>query len=89
MSLRKRPAHLPETVYKKIKADKAPEDVLNGLLDACAAVAAKADIDGAIDTYCRGKELCGPEVPLGAGERLSSGEYLPFGRSNQLMMLRP
>ena len=35
MSLRKRPAHLPETVYKKIKADKAPEDVLNGLLDAC------------------------------------------------------
>jgi hypothetical protein len=70
MALRKRPAHLPEIIYSKIQKDVAPETILNGLLAACDAVADSSEIEGVVDGYCHGKELCGPIVTLEANERL-------------------
>jgi hypothetical protein len=79
MPLRRRPKYLPKHIYAKIKADSAPESVLNGLLEACARVPSEGDIENAIDAYCVGKELCGPNVTLDANERL--GHVKPEART--------
>lgn len=70
MPLQARPMHLPEPIYRKIEADAAPEHIRNSLLDACAAVQDPSAVEGAIEKFCRGKQLCGPDVTLGPRERL-------------------
>lgn len=70
MALRGRPAHLPAHVYAKLEADLAPEGILNGLLDACSAASDATQVEHAMETYCKGKELCGPPLVLEVNEQL-------------------
>jgi hypothetical protein len=70
MPLIARPKFLPESVYRKIETDAAPEVIRNELLSACDTATSLDQVASLYDAFCNGRELCGPRATLAPDEVL-------------------